>query len=173
VSLSFRDPRQQRALEPWVAAPARRLRVIERLAAAGIPVGVMLAPIIPGLNDDAIAWVLERAHAAGATTAGYVLLRLPGAVKQVFEERLRAELPLQADKVLGRLRQTRGGELYDARFGVRGRGEGAYADVIRTVFDTTVRRLGLNARDRAAERDADAPTTFVRPLARGTQLALW
>src|SRR5262249_27317009 len=80
---------------------------------------------------------------AGATRAGCVLVRLPGSVKQVFEERLRAALPLTADRVLHRIRETRGGQLYDPRFGKRGRGEGTYAEAIRTLFETTAARLGV------------------------------
>src|SRR5207237_10845662 len=115
---------------------------------AGVPVGVMCAPVIPGLNDDQLVRVLERARDAGATSAGWVLLRLPGAVKQVFEDRVRAALPLAADTILHRIRETRGGEqLYDPRFHTRGRGEGVYAQTIAALFDTTVKRLGLGDRD--------------------------
>ena len=102
-----------------------------------------VAPIIPGLNDQDIPRILAAARDAGATRAGCVLLRLPGSVKQVFEQRLRAALPLVADRVLHRIRETRGGQLYDARFGARGRGEGNYADMIRTLFETTAARLGF------------------------------
>ena len=148
VSLTWVDAELARAIEPWAPSPDRRLKVIERLAAAGVPVGVMCGPMIPGLNDDQLVRVLERAHAAGATHAGWVLLRLPGAVKQVFEDRVRAALPLAADKILHRIRETRGGDkLYDPRFGVRGRGEGPYAQAIAAMFDATVARLGLNRRD--------------------------
>jgi len=120
--------------------------------------------------------VLERAAAAGATWAGWVLLRLPGAVKQVFEERVRAAMPLAADKILHRIRETRGGDkLYDPRFGVRGRGEGVYADMIRTMFDTTVARLHLNERTRDGSMydEGDAPTTFRRPAPTTGQLSLF
>jgi DNA repair photolyase len=144
ISIPFWDPEKARAIEPYVATPHRRLRIIERLAARGIPVGVNVAPIIPGLNDQDIPRILAAAREAGATHAGCVLLRLPGSVKQVFEERLRASLPLQAERVLHRIRETRGGELYDARFGVRGRGTGVIADSIQTLFQTTARRLGLD-----------------------------
>jgi DNA repair photolyase len=120
--------------------------------------------------------VLERAAAAGATWAGWVLLRLPGAVKQVFEDRIRAAMPLAADKILHRIRETRGGDkLYDARFGVRGRGEGVYAQMIQTMFDATVRRLGLDHRNRdgAMYTEAEAPTTFRRPAKPTSQLSLF
>jgi DNA repair photolyase len=162
VSLTWIDAELARAMEPWVPSPERRLKVIERLVAAGVPVGVMCGPIIPGLNDDQLVRVLERAHAAGAQFAGWVLLRLPGAVATVFEERVRAAFPLAADKILHRVRETRGGDkLYDPRFHVRGRGEGPYAQAIAAMFDATVKRLGLNQRD---ERFVDdAPSRFRRP----------
>jgi DNA repair photolyase len=143
VSIPFWDQDRARAIEPYVATPARRLRTIETLARAGLSVGVNVAPIIPGLNDQDIPKILAAARDAGATRAGCVLLRLPGSVKQVFEERLRAALPLTVDRVLHRIRETRGGQLYDPRFGKRGRGEGTYAEAIRTLFETTAARLGF------------------------------
>jgi DNA repair photolyase len=143
VSIPFWDAERARAIEPYVATPQRRMRIVETLARAGISVGVNVAPIIPGLNDQDVPRILTAARAAGAADAGYVLLRLPGSVKVVFEDRLRTALPLQADRVLHRIRETRGGELYDARFGVRGRGEGSYAMAIRALFETTAARLGL------------------------------
>jgi DNA repair photolyase len=143
VSLPIWDVDKARAIEPYVATPRRRLRIIETLARAGIEVGVNVAPIIPGLSDQDIPKILSAARDAGATHAGSVLLRLPGSVKAVFEERVRAALPLSADRVLHRIRETRGGQLYDARFGARGRGEGTYALAIRTLFQTTARRLGF------------------------------
>ena len=143
VSIPFWDPEKARAIEPYVATPARRIRAIRALSDAGIPVGVNVAPIIPGLNDAEIPSVLAAARDAGATSAGCVLLRLPGPVAQVFEERVRAAMPLAADRILHWIRETRGGALYDWRFGVRGRGEGPYADTIRALFDATARRLGL------------------------------
>src|SRR5580765_8504514 len=169
VSLAFSDNATSRAIEPWAPSPDRRFKLIETLAAAGIPVGVMCAPIIPGINDSQMVTVLERAAAAGASWAGWVLLRLPGAVKEVFEDRVRVALPLAADKVLHRIRETRGGEkLYDPRFHVRGRGEGVYAQTIASLFETTVARLGLNDRD----EERDVPSRFRRPP-RGGQLSLF
>jgi DNA repair photolyase len=168
VSLAWIDPELARTIEPWAAAPARRLKVIETFAKAGVPVGVMCAPIIPGLNDDQMVRVLEAARDAGATSAGWVLLRLPGAVKQVFEERLRAALPLAADKIMHRIRETRGGDkLYDPKFHTRGRGEGVYAQTIASLFETTTRRLGLN------ERDFDVVSRFRRPSKPSPQLTLF
>jgi DNA repair photolyase len=152
VSIPFWDAERARAIEPYVATPARRLRVIETLARAGIQVGVNVAPIIPGLNDQDIPKILAAARDAGATRAGCVLVRLPGSVKQVFEQRLRDALPLVADRVLHRIRETRGGQLYDPRFGARGRGEGRYAEMIRALFETTAARLGY---ERGMQMDED------------------
>jgi DNA repair photolyase len=147
VSIPFWDPEKARAIEPYVATPHRRLRIIETLAARGISVGVNVAPVIPGLNDEDIPRILTAARAAGATRAGFVLLRLPGSVKDVFQQRLRAALPLQADRVLHRIRETRGGKLYDPRFSVRGRGQGVISDSIEALFRTTARRLGFAVGD--------------------------
>ena len=134
----------------------------------GIDVGVNIAPVIPGLSDADIPQILEAAHAAGARRAGYVFLRLPGSVAQVFEEGIRKSLPLRADRILSRVREARGGKLYDSRWGIRGRGEGEYAEVVRALFDATVRRLGMNQMNQErAERDE----TFRRP-GRGRQLPL-
>jgi DNA repair photolyase len=167
ISVPIFDQALARAIEPGVATPKRRLETIRRLAAAGIPVGVMVAPIIPGVSEEGLAHVLEAARAAGATTAGYVLLRLPGSVKAVFEQRVREALPLRAEKILHRVRETRGGRLYDARFGVRGRGEGPYADAIAAVFEGCARRLGYEA------ESWDRPGTFRRPPRQAPQLSLF
>jgi len=163
ISIPFWDPDKARAIEPFVATPERRIRALERLAAAGIPVGVMVAPIIPGLNDQDMGAVLAAARAAGASWAGMVLLRLPGSVKAVFEDKLRARLPLAADKILHRIRETRGGKLYDSRFGARQVGEGHYAETIQSFFDQMVKKLDFPGRSPARD-------TFRRP-SRG-QLAL-
>jgi DNA repair photolyase len=166
VSVPFWDEAKARAIEPFVTTPARRIRTIERLAKAGLNVSVLVAPIIPGLNDEDIAHVLRAARDAGATRAGRVLLRLPGPVKDVFAERLRASLPLRAERVLRRIRETRGGKLYDARYAVRGTGEGPYAEAIATLFDQTAQQLGYQT----AAITGDAPQTFRRPTG---QLALF
>jgi DNA repair photolyase len=158
ISVPFWDEAKARAIEPFVTPPARRMRTIERLARAGVRVGVMVAPVIPGLNDEDMGSVLLAARDAGATHAHTTLLRLPGPVKDVFEERLRASLPLRADRVLRRIRETRAGKMNDARFGKRGTGEGPYADAIAQLFEQTAEKLGL--RTSAAD---DEPTTFRRP----------
>jgi DNA repair photolyase len=136
----------QRAMEPRAATPARRLRAIRVLAEAGIPVGVNVAPIVPGLTDDEMPAILERAAEAGATFASYILLRLPHGVKSMFEEWLGQHFPERREKVLNRVRELRGGKLYDARFEVRGRGEGPWADQLAMLFRITRDRLALNRR---------------------------
>jgi DNA repair photolyase len=163
VSIPFWDEAKARAIEPFVTTPARRVRTIERLARAGIRVGVMVAPIIPGLNDEDMGEVLRAAKDAGATSAGSVLLRLPGPVKDVFEARLRAALPLRAERVLRRIRETRGGKMYDPRFGVRGKGEGAYADAIAGLFEQTASKLGLKTGMFGEDEPQEKPGTFRRP----------
>ncbi len=167
VSVPFWNQENARAIEPYVATPRRRMEIVERLAGAGVSVGVNVAPIIPGLNDQDIPSILKAARQAGATSAGYVLLRLPGSVKEVFEERLRATLPDRADRVLHRIRETRGGALYDSRFGVRGRGQGLYAEAIRSLFETTARTMGLQI-----GYGEEQPTTFRRPEPPSQQLNL-
>jgi DNA repair photolyase len=177
VSVPFWDAAKARAIEPYVPSPARRLRVIETLARAGLSVGVNVAPIIPGLNDQDVPKILQAARDAGARSAGHVLLRLPGSVKAVFEERLRAALPLSAERVLHRVRETRGGRLYDARFGVRGRGEGTYARAIQDLFASAAARHGFQPHrpvetDGAAQTDAGAETGRPPPVAGQLDLPL-
>ncbi len=164
VSVPFWDPEAAKAMEPMVTTPERRMKIIETLAKAGIPVGVSVSPIVPGLNDDHLGDVLERARDAGARHAFYVLLRLPGAVKHVFEKALREKLPLRAEKVLRRLREAHNGKLYDSSFGSRGRGEGVYADTIRMLFERTAKRCGMNADEMS---HYVAASTFRRPTKNG------
>jgi DNA repair photolyase len=168
VSIPFWNPDTAKAMEPFVTTPQRRMKIVETLAKAGVPVGVSVSPIVPGLNDEDIGEVLEAAKNAGAQHAFYVLLRLPGAVKEVFETSLRQKLPLRAEKVLRRLREAHGGKLYDSRFGMRGNGSGVYADTIATLFDKLARRHGLRHDEMESLSDLDetgAPpkSTFERP----------
>lgn len=167
VSLPFLDPDRARALEPWAPAPARRLETIRRLARAGVPVGVLVAPVVPGLSDEEVPHLLKAARDAGARSAGWILLRLPGSAKAVFEERLRAAMPERAERVLHRVRETRQGRLYDARFGARQRGEGRTAEAIASLFALTARRLGLEE-----GVPPEGPSSFRRPRRAGQQLAL-
>ncbi|HVI24550.1 MAG TPA: radical SAM protein, partial [Myxococcales bacterium] len=136
---------------------------------AGIDTGVNIAPMIPGLGDADIPGILEAAAKARAGWAGFVFLRLPGNVAAVFEERLREKLPLRADRVLARVREARGGKLYDSRFGVRGRGAGTYAEVVRELFESTARRVGIATSFVGAD---SPPSTFRRPDRPGRQLPL-
>lgn len=143
VSIPFWNEACARAIEPFVTTPVRRMKTVRRLAEAGLAVSVNVAPVIPGLNDEDIVSILEAAKDAGARSAGMTLVRLPGSVKEIFEQRLRAALPLRAERVLARTREIRGGKLNDPRFGSRMRGEGPYAEAIERLFATTVERLGL------------------------------
>ena len=167
VSIPFWNALHARAIEPYVATPERRIHSIQKLAEAGVSVGVNVAPIIPGLNDGEMADILAAARAAGATHAGMVILRLPGPVKHVFEERLRASLPLRADRVLARVRESQGGKLYDPRFGRRGKATGEYGATIQALFDATKRRLGYPTSERPSRG-----STFRRPDKPGMQLKL-
>lgn len=144
ISIGIFDAGAARALEPYAPSPARRLRTVAALAGAGVKVGVLVAPFIPGISEDGLSQVLSGAAAAGATSAGYVLLRLPAAVGPVFEARLQKALPDRAARVLGLVRGTRGGALYDARYGVRGRGEGAYAAMVEELFRASARKARLS-----------------------------
>src|SRR5450755_1676598 len=130
-------------MEPRASRPAHRLRAVELLAKAGVPVGVMVAPIIPGLNDREIPAVLEAAKAAGASEAGYTMLRLPYGVKDVFAEWLKLNFPEKLERIIGGVRDVRGGKLNVSDFGTRMRGEGPYAEHIRQMFHVFRERLGF------------------------------
>ncbi len=168
ISLTTLDPDLARRLEPRAATPQRRLDAIATLAAAGVPVGVMTAPIIPGLNDHEIPALLEHAAAAGATSAAWTLLRLAAPIDQLFVDWLERHFPDRALRVLGRLRQCRGGALSDARVGRRMRGEGPYAAQVRDLFSLAARRRGLDRRLPPLRTDA-----FRVPPAAGDQLRLF
>ncbi len=160
ISIPFWDETKARAIEPFVTPPARRMRTLARLAAAGLRVGVMVAPIIPGLNDEEMSDVLRAARDAGAAHASSVLLRLPGPVKDVFADRIKAALPLRADRILRRVRETRGGKLYDASYATRGHGVGVYAEAIAALFQQAAQKVGLPIRPEAY---VEQPTPFRRP----------
>jgi len=134
----------QRSLEPRASAPRRRLEAIRRLSAASIPVRVLVAPVIPGLNDHELPALLEAASEAGATAAGYVLLRLPHSVKALFGDWLEKYVPERASRVLSLLSDSRGGNLYNPQFHQRMKGSGPYAEQIQALFAASCRRLGLN-----------------------------
>jgi DNA repair photolyase len=156
-----------RRLEPRAAAPHRRLQAVRQLSEAGVPTAVMVAPIIPALTDHEIERILEGAANAGAGSAGYVLLRLPHEVKELFESWLEAHAPDRASHVLSVVRQCRGGQLYDATFGRRMRGEGPYAQLIGQRFARAKRRLGL-----AADREPLRTDLFTPPDLDRRQLRL-
>lgn len=145
LSITTLDASLTRTLEPRASHPNQRLRAISRLARAKVPVGVMIAPVIPGLNDHEIPAVLSAARQAGARSAGMILLRLPQGMDSLFEEWLWRHVPNRAKRVLSRVRETRGGRLNDPRFGSRMRGEGTYAAQLRDLFELQRRRLGLSA----------------------------
>jgi DNA repair photolyase len=144
VSVTTLDKDLARAMEPRASAPHRRLEAIRALAAAGIPTGVMTAPMIPGLNDHEMESILEAAKQAGATRAGFTVLRLPLEIKELFEEWLRQHRPDRAERVLSLIRQMRGGALYQSGFGQRMRGEGPIAQLLSARFAAAVKRLELN-----------------------------
>jgi DNA repair photolyase len=144
LSVTTLDKDLARAMEPRASAPQRRLAAIRTMAEAGVPVGVMTAPMIPGLNDHEMETILDAAVDAGATRAGYVPLRLPLEIKELFEEWLKTHRPDRAERVLSLIRQMRGGKLYDSEFGSRMRGEGPLALLLSQRFAAAVKRLGLN-----------------------------
>ena len=149
VSVTTLDGGLARKMEPRAAAPHRRLETIRRLSAAGVPTGVMAAPIIPFLNDAELERILEAAAAAGAEAAGYVLLRLPLEIKDLFAEWLATHVPGKAKHVLNQIRDSRGGRLNSAEFGSRMRGSGPQADLLAKRFRLACRRYGLNVPDRS------------------------
>jgi DNA repair photolyase len=143
ISVTSLDPELAGKLEPRASRPAARLRAIRELSAAGIPVGVMVAPTIPGLTDHEMPAILEAAAEAGAKRASYVLLRLPFAVKDVFTQWLDDHEPTKKARILDRMRTLSGGKLYSSEWGKRMKGDGIFAEQLRTMFEVTSRRLGL------------------------------
>lgn len=143
VSVTTLDRKLARFMEPRATAPQRRVEIIRKLSAAGVPVSVLVAPLIPVLTDGEMESILEAARSAGARAAGYVLLRLPHELKEMFTAWLEAHFPLKAAHVMNRLRDTRGGKDYDARFGARMRGQGEYADLLARRFAIAERKLGF------------------------------
>ena len=147
VSVTTLNRPLARTLEPRAAAPERRLETIRRLRAAGVPVIVLVAPMIPFLNDHEMENILAAVREAGALDAGYVLLRLPHEVKDLFKDWLSTHVPLKAERVMNRIRDCRGGKEYDSRFGTRMRGEGEYADLISRRFRLARNKLGFPGSD--------------------------
>ena len=168
LSVTTLDTTLARKLEPRAAAPRRRLQTIRRLADAGIPVAVLLAPVIPVLTDPEMDSILAAVKDAGATSAGFILLRLPLEVSGLFQQWLIAHYPLKAEHVMKRVRDTRAGKDYDSRFGSRLRGTGAYAEVIARRFQLACQRLELKPREYRLNCNA-----FRVPARRGDQLDLF
>jgi DNA repair photolyase len=169
VSITTLDRDLARKMEPRAATPPRRLETIRVLAAAGIPVGVMAAPMIPALNDHEMETILEAAAVAGASAAGYTALRLPLEIKELFREWLETHVPGRAQHVLERVRDMRGGELYDSSWGKRMKGTGPYAALLKQRFAVARKRLGL---ERSSERWEFDLTLFKPPPQAGDQLTL-
>jgi DNA repair photolyase len=169
ISVTTLDRRLARVMEPRAATPERRLETIAALSAAGVPVGVMSAPMIPALNDSEMEQILERARAAGAGSAAYTLLRLPLELKALFKEWLEEHFPAKATHVLSLVAQTHGGRLYDSAWFTRKTGSGPYADVLRLRFERACRRLGFNERK---TQPLDT-SRFQPPPQQGDQLALF
>ena len=169
VSIPFADAETAKLIEPQAPPPERRFEAVRKISEAGLRVGVMVAPIIPGLNDRDIPKLLERAAANGASSVGYAPLRLSGSVKPVFLERLREAMPDRAQRVINRIRDIRGGKLNDSNFGSRMTGRGVYWESIESLFEISKARYGLNEKPsmnaghssdekRIAQRDERAPT---------------
>lgn len=167
ISVTTLERQIARGMEPRASTPMKRIEAIRALAAVGIPTAVMVAPIIPGLTDNEIECILETARDAGAGEAGYVLLRLPLEIKQLFREWLATDHPDRSGRVISLLRSMHGGKDYIAEFGLRQRGSGPYAEQIGNRFRLALKRLGLNERRLPLRIDL-----FQRPVLPGGQLAL-
>jgi DNA repair photolyase len=168
LSVTTLDRRLARAMEPRAATPMKRIEALRQLGGAGIPTAVMVAPIIPALNDSEIERILAAAQEAGAREAGYVLLRLPLELKELFRERLEEERPDRAARVIAILQSMHGGRDYRSEFGLRQRGSGPYADQIATRFRLAAARLRLNERRLELRTDL-----FSRPVPAGGQMQLF
>ena len=168
ISVTTLDRAIARKMEPRAATPPRRLEAIKALSAAGVPVAAMVAPIIPAINDSEIERILGAASEAGAGEAGYVLLRLPLEIKELFREWLQTEFPNRATHAINILRSMHGGKDYTPEWGVRQRGRGPYAEQIGLRFRLAVKRLGLNERTCKLRTDLFRP-----PVVAGAQLKLF
>jgi len=164
-SIPFADDAMARKVEPQAPSIAKRLEALKAIAAAGIPTGVSLAPVIPGLNEDHMFDILCQAREAGARTAFYSLLRLPGNVEPIFLERMRAAFPDRIRKIIKRLQEVRGGALNAPQFFERHRGQGTYGEMLEQLFLTARRKAGFSE-----EPDPPVPATFRRPHPQQTAL---
>jgi DNA repair photolyase len=161
VTITTLDHSIARTLEPRAASPSRRLQTVSKLAQAGIPVLVSVAPLIPFVTEQELENVLKAAADAGATAAGYTVLRLPWEVNPLFQQWLQTHFPERAERVMNRIRDMRGGKDYDANFATRMRGEGLWADMIRQRFAKGLKRYGLGKSGRFVQLDC---SQFRRPL---------
>jgi DNA repair photolyase len=169
-TIPFRDHETARALEPFAPSPEARFRAMAELSEAGIPVGIGIAPLAPGLNDAHIPDLLKRARQAGATTAWITMLRLPGSVAPYFEQRLRERLPTKATRILNHIREERNGRLNSSEFGERMRGTSEQWRLTMQVFKLHCQRLGFNHERYATAQKRD---TFRRPSPQGAREAVW
>ena len=168
ISMTTLDKEMARKMEPRAAAPHRRLKTMETLAAADIPVTTLLAPVIPVLTDPELNSILQKSKESGAHNAGYILLRLPLEVSEIFQQWLQQHYPLKAEHVMTRVRDTRGGKDYVSEFGERFRGKGAFAEMIEQRFQLACRKLDLKPRDYKHNCDI-----FSIPVQSGDQLGLF
>jgi DNA repair photolyase len=168
ISITSLESDLKRTLEPRAASPQARLKVIEQLSAAGVPVGVLVAPVIPALTDHEMETILEAAKSAGATSAGYTLLRLPHEVKDLFREWLSEHYPDRAQHVMSLINQSRGGKDYQAEFGTRMVGTGVFAQLLRKRFEVAKRKCGFDVEGRHALRT----DLFRPPAANEAQMTL-
>ena len=163
ISVTTLDPHLANLMEPRASRPELRIAAIEALAKAGIPAGVMVAPVVPAITDHEMPAILTAAANAGGTSAGFVVLRLPWAVAPLFEKWLEEHYPDRKEKVMNRVRDLREGKLYDPQWGVRQRGKGIFADQIASMFEVTCRRLKLDEKKYDLSTDA-----FRRPTTQGS-----
>jgi DNA repair photolyase len=162
-----------RTLEPRASAPARRLEAVRRLADAGIPVGVLVAPVIPAITDVELEAIITAAAEAGAKSAGYILLRLPREVEGLFGEWLQMHYPMRAKHVMSLLSQMRGGKAYDPSFGLRMTGTGVFADLLRNRFKLACKKVGISNERTGLRTDLFKPPTKPTPLIEKPQLDLF
>jgi DNA repair photolyase len=168
ISVTTLDPSLSRKMEPRAPSPARRMETIRRLTQAGIPVRLMVAPVVPGLTDHELEPILEAGQKAGAVAASMIGLRLPREVSGLFQDWLARHFPDRAAKIMGRIRELHGGQDYDPVFGKRMRGEGVWADLLDRRFGVAIARLGLSTKMPPLRTDLFAP-----PLQAGDQMALF
>jgi len=173
ISITTLDPGLMRLMEPRAASAQARLAAMANLTAAGVPVSLLFAPVIPALNDGDMEGILLAARDAGVHSASYILLRLPLEVREIFFDWLHLHYPLRAEHVISLLRQSRGGAYYDSRFGYRMRGTGSFAEVLAQRFRVSCKRLGINVRAPVATRtDLFTPTETIADTGTSTRKAL-